>query len=120
MFDVRTCMDAASRGRLDHWVHDYLSAGPWANAGLRDGLRLQRRYWIGPLLLPLQRLDRCCGPEPGMEFPISADAWQRRVSAIASRLADPMDVPPLLIEWRAGALSIRDGNHRHAAMAAAG
>jgi hypothetical protein len=120
MFDVLSSMDAANCGRLDDWVDSYLSSGPWANAGLREGLRLQRRYWIGPLLLPLTRLERCCGPEPGMEFPVPAGAWQRKVSDIASRLVDPMGIPPLFIEWRAGALSIRDGSHRHAAMTAAG
>jgi ectoine hydroxylase-related dioxygenase (phytanoyl-CoA dioxygenase family) len=120
MFGVLSCMDAANCGRLDDWVDGYLSSGPWANVGLRQGLRLQRRYWIGPLLLPLKRLERCCGPEPGMEFSVPADAWQRKVSNIASGLLDPMAIPPLFIEWRAGALRIRDGSHRHAAMTAAG
>jgi hypothetical protein len=120
MFDVLACVDAANCGRLDDWVDAYLSAGDWANAGLREGLRLQRRYWIGPLLLPLSRLERCCGPEPGMKYPIAADAWQRKVGAMASNLADPMGIPPLIIEWRAGALMICDGSHRHAAMTAAG
>jgi hypothetical protein len=39
---------------------------------------------------------------------------------MASGLADPMEIPPLLVEWRAGVLSVRDGSHRHAAMTAAG
>jgi hypothetical protein len=119
-FDVRACMDAANGGRLDHWVDGYLNTGAWANAGLREGLRRQRRFWIGPLLLSLDRLERCCGPEPEMEFVMPLDSWQRRISDIRSRLADPMDLPPLIVEWRAGVLSIRDGNHRHAAMAAGG
>src|SRR5258705_2227453 len=104
MFGVLSCIDAANCGRLDDWAHRYLSAGPWANAGLRDGLRLQRRYWIGPLLLPLKRLERCCGPEPGIEFRIPADSWQRKVASIASGLAATMDVPPLFVEWRTAAL----------------
>jgi hypothetical protein len=120
MFDVRSCMDAANCGRLDRWVHDYLSVGPWANAGLRDGLQRKPRYWIGPILLPLGRMERCCGPEPGMEFPIPPGSWQRTVSEMASKLADPMAIAPLIVQWRGGALSIRDGNHRHAAMTAAG
>jgi hypothetical protein len=120
MFDVPSCMDAANCGRLDDWVDRYLSAGAWANAGLREGLRRQRRYWIGPLTLALDRMERCCGPEPGMEFPVPMDAWQRRVSDMAARLADPAAIPPLILEWRAGVLSVRDGNHRHAAMPAAG
>jgi hypothetical protein len=120
MFDVLSCRDAAHSGRLDGWVNGYLSAGPWANAGLREGLLRQRRYWIGPLLLPLGRLERCCGPEPDMEFPVPQDAWRRRISDIASGLGDPISVPPLFIEWRDGVLSIRDGSHRHAAMTAAG
>ena len=119
-FDVRTCRAAAKAGGLAHWVDRYLRAGAWANAGLREGLRRQQRFWLGPLLLPLHRLERCCGPEPEMEFVMPPDSWQRRISDIRRRLADPLDVPPLIVEWRAGVLSIRDGNHRHGAMAAAG
>jgi len=120
MFGVLSCIDAANCGRLDDWVHRYLSGGLWANAGLRDGLRLQRRYWIGPLLVPLQKLERCCGPEPAMEFPVPTDAWENKISNIASGLTDPKNLPPLIVEWRAGVLSVRDGSHRHGAMTAAG
>lgn len=166
MFDLASCADAATRGEIDHWVDQYLCGGPWANPGLRDGLRRQRRYWIGPLLVAIDRLERCCGPEPSMEYVVAPDAWHRKVAAIASSLRDrqgpysptegrqpiasasspvtgasvppgvtakplPLagdfsqpgkaeDVPPLIIEWRAGLLSIRDGNHRAAAMLQAG
>jgi len=120
MFDVASCMASAGSGRLDAWVHSYLGGGPWANAGLRDGLRRQPRYWTGPHLLPLSRLERCCGPEPAMEYRVPAETWRRKVAGIASHLDDPMGVPPLITEWRAGRLSIRDGNHRLAAMVEAG
>jgi hypothetical protein len=116
LYDVSSCLDAARLGELDDWVHRYLSGGPWANLGLRDGLRRQRRYWIGPRMLPLARLERCCGPEPGMEYPIPAEAWERRVGMIAASLREPASVPPLIVEWRSGILSVRDGSHRSAAM----
>ena len=120
MFDVETCMESARSGRLDDWVDHYLSAGPWANEGLRQGLRLQRRHWLGPLLVTLDRLERCCGPEPGMPYHVDAAGWRRRISEIAETLAEPIQVPPLIVEWRDGQLSVRDGNHRYAAMVQAG
>jgi len=65
-------------------------------------------------------LERCCGPAPGMEFPVPTDTWENKISRIASGLTDPKNLPPLIVEWRAGALSVRDGSHRHGAMTAAG
>ena len=55
-----------------------------------------------------------------MEFAVPADTWNRKVSRLSSGLSNPGDVPPLIVEWRSGTLSIRDGNHRAAAMAMAG
>jgi hypothetical protein len=120
MFDVFSCKDFANSGRLDKWVDSYLDGGPWANEGLREGLGRQRRYWIGPLLIPLDRLERCCGPEPDMEYFVPHGAWAQKVAGISCQLSEPMSVPPLIVEWRDGKLSVRDGNHRHAAMAAVG
>jgi len=120
VFDLVSCLHATNRGGLEDWVHRYLSSEPWANAGLRDGLRLQRRYWIGPLLLPLDRLERCCGPEPGMKYRVQAEAWELKVSDIAAGLRDCKNLPPLIVEWRSGRLVICDGNHRFAAMVSVG
>ena len=120
MFDVDACKAAANIGSLDDWVHSYLNGGPWANVGLSEGLRRQRRYWLGPILLPPNSLERCCGPEPEMEYRMPADGWRRRVTAIADSLVDARKLPPLIVEWRAGTLSIRDGSHRHAAMVKTG
>jgi hypothetical protein len=120
LFDLASCLVAANSGSVDAWVDRYLSTGPWANEGLRTGLRLQDRIWLGPLLVPLTRLQRCCGPEAAMEFLVPPEAWNRRITALAADLHDPADVPPLIVEWRSGTLSIRDGNHRAAAMLKAG
>ncbi len=55
-----------------------------------------------------------------MEYFVPHGAWEQKITGIASRLSEPMSVPPLIVEWREGALSVRDGNHRHAAMVAVG
>jgi len=119
-FDLASCVIATNSGGIDAWIDRYLSAGPWANEGLRNGLRLQRRIWIGPLRVSLTRLERCCGPEPAMEYVVPAEHWERDIAGLAERLRDPAEVPPLIVEWRSGTLSVRDGNHRAAAMLKAG
>lgn len=55
-----------------------------------------------------------------MEYRVSPGGWDRKLASIAAGLNDPKGTPPLIIEWRSGTLSIRDGNHRAAAMLKAG
>jgi hypothetical protein len=55
-----------------------------------------------------------------MEYRVSLECWDRKLARIAAGLSDPKETPPLIIEWRSGTLSIRDGNHRAAAMLKAG
>jgi hypothetical protein len=119
-FDLESCLEASCRGNLDQWVSRYLSGDGWANHALRDGLSKHRRYWLGPLRIPLKNLERCCGPEPEMEFRVPEDKWQLKVTRLALALSSPEKLPPLIVEWRAGKLSVRDGNHRHGAMDRAG
>ena len=119
-FDVPTALDYAQRGEIEAWIHAYLLAGDWANPALSNGLKLQRRWWIGPLELSLNALARSLGPEPGMEYQVTPENWDERTGRIAASLADPLTVPPLLVEYRSGELSVRDGNHRHGAMARKG
>jgi hypothetical protein len=116
--DFSTCsaQQAAAAGQLEPWIYGYLQGGAWANRGLLEGLQKQQRWWLGPMEVELDRLSRCCGPEPGMEYRVPADAWDKRVAALAAGLTDPAARPPLIAMYDNGELSIRDGNHRHEAM----
>ena len=51
-----------------------------------------------------------------MEFLDSADNWRHRIQVMAESMTDPLAIPPLIVEYRDGELSIRDGNTRHGAM----
>jgi hypothetical protein len=115
-FDVPTARQYGREGRLEEWVHAYLSSGEWANPGLSLGLKLQQRWWNGPLELPLADLERCCGPEAEMEFRVDAHAWAVRTAQLAESLKDPLALPPLIAMYDKGSLSIRDGNHRYGAI----
>ncbi len=118
-FDTRTAIDYAQQGRLEEWVHGYLLGGPWRNEGLSDGLKLQRRWWRGPVELPLAMLARCVGTEPGMEYPVRAEYWEGRMAEMIASIrgagAGPLDMPPLIATFdpqTPARLSVRDGNHR--------
>ncbi len=115
-FDVLAVQQYAREGRLEEWIHAYLNGGEWANPGLSLGLKLQQRWWNGPLELPLAELVRCCGPEAEMEFRVDAHAWAVRTARLAQGFADPLSLPPLIVVYDDGYLSIRDGNHRYGAM----
>ena len=115
-FTVSTAIEYARSGQIETWVHAYLTSGDWANLGLANGLRLQQRWWIGPISVDISDLTRACGPEPWMEYRVSREHWELRIPGLMQSIIDLMAVPPLIIEYRSGSLSIRDGNHRHEAM----
>lgn len=44
-------------------------------------------------------------------------AWENRVASLARNMTnDPLELPPLIVEYRQSELSIRDGNTRYAVM----
>ncbi len=114
-FDVPTACAFARAGRLEEWIHAYLRAGHWANVPLSEGLARQRRWWNGPLELPLDCLTPCVGPSPDMEYVVEPEGWAEHTADMAAGFTELLAVPPLIAEYRAGALSIRDGNTRYAA-----
>ncbi|MBZ0301465.1 MAG: chromosome partitioning protein ParB [Anaerolineae bacterium] len=115
-FTAAAAQRYAAAHQLEDWIHTYLTTGKWANEALSTGLKRQRRWWAGPLEVRLDALQRCTGPEPDQEFRVDPAGWERYVTQIEHNLTDPIQVPPLVVEYRAGILSIRDGNHRYEAM----
>lgn len=114
-FSTLAAQKAAASRQLEPWIYGYLQGGEWANRGLLEGLQKQRRWWLGPLEGELGRLSRCCGPEPDMEYCVPAEAWDKHVSRLAAGLTEPAALPPLIVVYDNGALSILDGNHRYEA-----
>ncbi|MGF1447447.1 MAG: hypothetical protein ACFBRM_14790 [Pikeienuella sp.] len=68
-FGTEAARAAAAEDRFYAWVSAYLSAPASRNPGLRDGLAAAPRWWLGPLALPLERLEPSHGPSPSMESP---------------------------------------------------
>jgi hypothetical protein len=51
-----------------------------------------------------------------MEYVVGRQGWQVRIGKLADLFSSPLSIPPLIAEYRAGALSLRDGNTRYGAM----
>ncbi|ERJ12671.1 ParB N-terminal domain-containing protein [Haloplasma contractile] len=114
-FTVEEAESFSNEGRLEEWIHLFLnSAGN--NSGLSEGLKLEKRYFIGPVLLCLDQLYRCCGPEPEMEYYNSLESWEVHINKFRRLIRNGWDMPPLICHNTDEGLSIRDGNHRHEAL----
>lgn len=120
--DARSAIEWAKAGKVEDWVHRYLNSGTGGstNAFFSERLKDTQRWWNGPLEIELDRLAPAVGPEPGMEYQVDEDPWIERTTALASSFTDLGSLPPLIAEYRAGILSLRDGNTRHAAMKSIG
>jgi hypothetical protein len=115
-FTVHGARAASAADQIDEWVHAYLTGSPGANLPMAIGLRLQRRWWIGPVRVPTASLTRICGPEPEMPYRTTPEAWEAKVSAIGVAASDTDSLPPLILEYRGAYLALCDGNHRYEAL----
>ena len=113
---IRGARNAAATGLIVEWVDEFLSSGLGSNPPMAIGLRKQRRWWIGPIALPVDSLQRLSGPEPEMQYRESVEDFEGHVAAIMT--ADAEHLPPLILEYRGrGApLGMHDGSHRHEAL----
>lgn len=114
-FSPVEAIEYAEKGLIEEWIHSFLlSEGN--NKGLSQGLKKEKRYWIGPEEISLERLKRCCGPEEDMEFKVPEANWNKKVGRMSLSLNEGWEPPPLIVEFRENELSIRDGNHRYEAL----
>ena len=83
----------AENGRLEDWIDAFLRA-EGNNIPLADGLKKQKRYWIGPLQFRLKRLVRCCGPEEELEYRVSLEDWNTKVDSLIKYIQSGGELPP--------------------------
>lgn len=115
LFTLKSAMEFASKKDIETWVHLFLN-GEGDNVVMSNGLKLKKRYWLGPIEIETSFLDRVVGPEPDLEYVEDEKWWDHNINQISERLNDGWDMPPLIAENRNGSLSVRDGNHRLGAL----
>jgi hypothetical protein len=114
-FTLNAAMEYAANDDIESWIHLFLN-GEGDNVGLSEGLKMKRRYWLGPIEINISYLDRVVGPESNMEYVEDGNLWNHNINQISNRIESGWDIPPLIAENREGFLSVRDGNHRLGAL----
>ena len=112
---------AAERDELEEWVATFLASPGSDNAELAAGLTRKPRWWLGPVQVPLDRLNRLAGP-PGHPVLETVDdhEWRDDVDDLAGRVEDGHEPPPVIATHDDGELVLEDGNHRVEALRRAG
>jgi len=111
---VSSAQAAARADRLDEWVAAFLASPGSDNAPLAEKLADPPRLWIGPMRLPIDRLNRLAGPpDAPVLCPVDDDYWRDDVSEMAEQIdEDGWEPPPVIVTFQAGQLVLEDGNHR--------
>lgn len=118
---VTSARRAAEQDELDAWVEAFLASPGSDNAELGAHLRQERRWWAGPVLLPIEELARLAGPpEHPVLRPVDDDEWRDDVYEMADKIRGGWEPPPVVVTCRDGELLLEDGNHRVESLRQAG
>jgi len=116
---IEQALDFSKKGNIEEWVYLFL-LGEGKNTPLSEGLRKQKRYWIGPIEIELSLLPTIVGYESHKEYKESLESWNRRISSMIKDIETGWIPAPLIAEYRKEGLSLRDGNHRQGALVEVG
>jgi hypothetical protein len=119
-FNLASARAAARQDMAAIWVGHFLASRGSDNEILAAALAQRQHWWHGPARVPLTALVRLAGPEDDVECPIDPASWEHDVEAMEESIEHGWEPPPLLAQWRDGALILQDGNHRYEALLRAG
>jgi hypothetical protein len=116
-----TARAAAQRDRLGDWVAEFLTSPGSDNAPLAHELSERLGWWVGPVEVPIDDLNRLAGP-PGAPAlrEVDDDEWREDVDDLSRRIEAGHEPPPVIASYRDGRLVLEDGNHRVEALRRAG
>lgn len=85
-------------GILEEWIHTYLLFER-KNKAFSDGLYLEERYYIGPIMMPVNFFHRSSGPEEGMKWRVDATVFEEKTNGWMNKIKLAEKVPPLIISY---------------------
>jgi len=115
---LASAMEWAQHGKIEDWVHAYLLSDGH-NKPFSDGLKLESRIFLGPIVMPINLFTRCTGPEEHMKFRVPPENWEKHVSKLMEAKMSGADLPPIIVHYiipegkTEGEFELNDGNNRH-------
>ncbi len=111
-FSVDGARAAADASQLGSWVAAFLASPGSDNAVLGRQLASDYAFWLGPVELPLDRLNRLAGPpdQPTLG-PLDEDDLET-VDDMEEAIEDGWTPAPFVVTWQGDHLLLEDGNHR--------
>jgi len=66
-YTINEIMEISKTCGIEEWIHKFLTT-TGKNIDLSQGLKKAKRYWIRPVEINFDNLERCCGPEKIWSF----------------------------------------------------
>ena len=113
---LQSAITESKKGNLENWIHFFLTTGYNSNTQLSDGIKKEKRCFIGPVKTKLSNFKRVCGPEEEMLYKVDSDYFNHKVNTMMKLIIEGWDLPPLIIELKEDGFFLNDGNHRFEAL----
>lgn len=112
-------LEYKDKNKTEEWVHLFLNTDG-NNAPFSEGLKITKRYYYGPVEMPLKLFSRCCGPEGTMQYKVSTEDFENKITVFRNLIKEGWDMPPLIVNFCDDKFYLTDGNHRFEALVRSG
>lgn len=109
---IESAKEYDENGLLEEWIHTYLLFER-KNKGFSDGLYSEERYYIGPIMMPVNFFHRSSGPEEEMKWHVDAAVFAERTNRWVEKLGDNEKLPPLIISYSDNTFEINCNSPLH-------
>lgn len=106
---IESAKEYDENGMLEEWIHTYLLFER-KNKIFSDGLYLEERYYIGPIMMPVNFFHRSSGPEEGMKWRVDATVFEEKTNCWMDKIKLAEKVPPLIISYFENSFEINCNN----------
>lgn len=112
---IESAKEYDENGILEEWIHTYLLFER-KNKAFSDGLYLEERYYIGPIIMPVNFFHKSSGPEEGMKWRVNATVFEEKTSCWMNKIKPAEKVPPLIISYFDNSFEINCNSPLHEAL----